>query len=93
MIAAEAAAAEHLPCRPEWRCLSCGDEWPCVEARISLVVRSLTCRTAVFVYLASCLADAAADFAEQRIVPDLYGRFLGWAGSGSNERITHDDAG
>ncbi|GLY96788.1 hypothetical protein [Actinoplanes sp. NBRC 103695] len=93
MTAAEKAAVEHLPCRPEWRCQSCGDEWPCLEARIGLVVQSLTYRTAVLVYLALCLADAAADFAELGIVSDLYDRFLGWVGTGSNERISHDDAG
>lgn len=88
MTATEMAVVEHLPCRPEWRCHTCGDEWPCLEARIGLVMQSLTCRTAVFVYLALCLADAAADFAKLGIGPDLYGRFLGWAGTGSYERIT-----
>lgn len=86
MTAAEMAVVEHQPRRPGWRCRTCGDEWPCLEARICFVVQSLTCRTAVFVYLALCLAEAAADFAESWIVPDLYGRFLGWAGT--NERTS-----
>jgi hypothetical protein len=55
----------------------------------SALSRSPSPAALLYPYTCACAwADAAADFARLGMVPDLYGRFLGWVGTGSYERIT-----
>lgn len=76
---------EHHPQRPSWNCGTCGNEWPCACARANLIAESAVGRTSVLVYLAMCLADAIADLSADRLPPDLYDRFVGWAAAGSDQ--------
>lgn len=69
--------AEHLPCRPSWRCSVCCGEWPCGSQRDDLTKEYTSDRLSLAHYLAICLDEAVQDL--PRTPPaDLYRRFLGW---------------
>ncbi|MFG3601964.1 flavin reductase [Micromonospora chersina] len=71
----------HLPMRPLWRCRSCGAEWPCQPARLSLLVEYRGNRTGLLLYLGGLMTEAGEHLAQLNPghVPDLHHRFLGWA--------------
>ena len=70
---------EHVPERPSWQCRTCGSEWPCTNARASLVAECITSRIPMLVYLGMCQADATVDLSPGGLPPDLYDRFIEWA--------------
>ncbi|MEU1683711.1 flavin reductase [Micromonospora sp. NPDC005707] len=67
--------------RPLWRCRSCGAQWPCQPARLSLLVEYRGDRTALLVYLGTLMAEATEQLTRLNPdrVPDLHHRFLAWA--------------
>ncbi|MFI2651874.1 flavin reductase [Micromonospora fulviviridis] len=71
----------HVPMRPLWRCRSCGAEWPCQPARLSLLVEYRGNRTGLLLYLGGLMTEAGEQLAQLNPdhVPDLHHRFLGWA--------------
>lgn len=75
------AGSPHLPLRPHWRCPACDGYWPCASAQTALLAEFRGSRLSLIVYLAGRLHDAIDDFSANPAgqVPDLYGRFLGWA--------------
>lgn len=73
-------AIEHIAARPSWDCAACGQTWPCANAKVDLLQEFRDHTTALAVYLAGCMHDAACDLtAHGEPTPaDLYSRFLGW---------------
>lgn len=67
--------AEHLPCRPSWDCLACGQSWPCAPAREHLA--STHTRTWLAIYAAAQMQDATVDL-PTATPAQLYERFLSW---------------
>lgn len=71
-------AIEHLPRRPDWTCIDCGQPWPCTDKREQLVAEhGRRDRLALALYLAELYVEAGAQLPD---VPAgiLYGRFIGW---------------
>jgi hypothetical protein len=66
--------AEHLPQRPVWTCRECGKDWPCADARASMLVEYAEFPATLLIYLDSQHGAAMADLG----APDL-ARFLWWA--------------
>ncbi|MFJ6196637.1 hypothetical protein [Micromonospora sp. NPDC092111] len=74
----------HVPHRPLWLCLACGDPWPCGTARLILAAEYRNSPVALSIYLAGMLYNAVDDL--YRLNPHdapkpgaLHERFLGWA--------------
>lgn len=74
----------HLPVRPTWRCVVCGDNWPCEPARIALLNQASGDSVGLLVYLAAQLMDAIEDLGDAA----TFERFLVWARS-INEANSH----
>ena len=74
------ARTEHVYARPSWDCAVCGQAWPCAIAKVELLEQYGRSRTALSIYLASCLHDAIDDAAAHggRCPADLYDLMLGW---------------
>ncbi|MFG2050460.1 hypothetical protein ACGFIW_23870 [Micromonospora sp. NPDC048935] len=68
---------EHLPSPPSWTCTGCGREWPCATKQSQLLAEFGGARTALAVYLGSCLVAAAQDLPTVPL-PRVRLRFLGW---------------
>jgi hypothetical protein len=76
LLAMGATAADHRVRRPEWRCRTDGEEWPCEGAR-KLLADAYPDREALVRHMAHLMAQAAEDLG----IPapaTLYRRFLGW---------------
>lgn len=75
------ARTGHSPVRPSWACLACARPWPCPDAKVDLDEQYARFRSGLLLYLASSLADAAADLALPggTPAPELYERFMSWA--------------
>ena len=73
---------DHLGERPAWDCKVCGRPWPCAAAKVELAEQYRRFPTGLAVYLGSCLVEAIDDCSAGSggLPPDLYERFLGWAG-------------
>ncbi|HEV7897007.1 MAG TPA: flavin reductase [Planosporangium sp.] len=67
----------HLPRRPDWHCLVCGEEWPCVGARADLLVEYAAARASLGMYLAAQMTDALIDLGRP-LDAQMYDRFLTW---------------
>lgn len=70
-----AVTRRHLPERPGWDCLSCGDPWPCHPARDHLT--SQLDRISLAMYAWDCLEEAVGDLPPTPPV-DLFDRFIRW---------------
>lgn len=71
----------HCAVRPVWDCITCGQPWPCAPAKVLLAEEYVDDRSALLVYLASCMLDALDD-SFRHCGPEparLYDRMLGWA--------------
>ncbi|MET7671892.1 hypothetical protein [Micromonospora luteifusca] len=68
---------EHLPNAPSWTCTGCGSEWPCATKQSQLLAEFGGARTALAVYLGSCLVAAAQDLPTLPLTR-VRNRFLGW---------------
>lgn len=73
----------HLPLRPLWLCRTCGQPWPCGQAKLDLLASYQDSRSNLLIYLAGRLHEAIDDL--HRLNPsttgdvrDLFDRFLGW---------------
>ncbi|WBB81551.1 flavin reductase [Micromonospora sp. WMMD882] len=69
-------AREHTPCRPSWRCATCGAAWPCSPAKLGLLGRFRGDRVGLLVLLGELLVDAAGELPAD---VDLCARFITWA--------------
>ncbi|HKT02027.1 MAG TPA: hypothetical protein VJT31_21070 [Rugosimonospora sp.] len=69
---------EHQVRRPEWRCGTDGEEWPCDGARRLLGAAHRETPDALTRYLAHLMAQAASDLGV-RSPTTLYRRFVGWS--------------
>jgi hypothetical protein len=70
---------DHLPKRPTWDCDTCGQTWPCANAKADLLAEYLGNHSALLVYLGLRHWEAFDDFAAtSAIPPDLEERFFGW---------------
>ena len=72
---------EHMPGRPGWDCLTCGEPWPCAPAKVHLSEEYRGAHSSLMVYLHLQLkevVDAAAKAHDWGKVDDLYDRFVGW---------------
>jgi hypothetical protein len=67
----------HLPQRPDWRCLACQEEWPCLGARADLLTEYADARPSLGMYLAAHMMDAVLDLGRP-LDAELYDRFLAW---------------
>jgi hypothetical protein len=73
-----ARQAAHLPVRPTWACIGCGDPWPCAAARAHLLAEHADDQLMLSVHLARHLVDAISDLPPGK-PGERYARFLGWA--------------
>ncbi|MFU8850134.1 flavin reductase [Micromonospora sp. SL1-18] len=69
----------HVAARPSWRCRVCGAAWPCSPARLALLGEYRENRTALLIYLATLMHEAAIDLTGQCPPERLTDRFLTWA--------------
>ncbi|MEV4631368.1 hypothetical protein AB0J90_34370 [Micromonospora sp. NPDC049523] len=76
----------HVPGRPHWRCIRCGNEWPCPTAKTELLTGYRGMKLSLSMLLASqwvdCLNDLCALNPSKGETPstrDLYERFFNWA--------------
>ncbi|AVT33151.1 flavin reductase [Plantactinospora sp. BC1] len=77
MIGREERWRRHVPVHPSYRCRYCGADWPCQDARLTLLTGFRGDRVGLMVYLGSHLARALQDLPE--VHPALLaGRFLHW---------------
>ncbi|WP_073832920.1 hypothetical protein [Micromonospora sp. CB01531] len=78
----------HTPIRPIWLCRTCGNPWPCGDAKLALLAEYERDRVSLFVYLAGQLGDAMDDLAKLRAdmlgSGELFGRFLSWPSRGNH---------
>lgn len=71
---------EHLPKRPAWDCSTCGETWPCANAKENLLLEYLGNKSSLLLYLTLIWQDAFDDLAASvTIPPELFERFTGWA--------------
>lgn len=66
---------EHVPVRPTWGCVACGDPWPCLHARAAMVSEMRT--TEMVIYCWGYLDEAAADLPEMTAL-EGFDRFINW---------------
>jgi hypothetical protein len=73
---------EHLPVRPTWDCVACGEAWPCANAKADLAAQYARFPSGLAIYMASEMYDAAEDLAAagEPTPAGLYERFLAWVG-------------
>jgi hypothetical protein len=66
---------DHIPDRPSWRCRSCGDPWPCDQARDQLAARMDKVALATHMW-----AQLDHAFDDQPIGPpaEMFDRFIHW---------------
>jgi hypothetical protein len=72
--------AEHLYDRPSWDCRTCGDPWPCANAKASLAAEFQGFPSVLAIYLTAQMHDALIDLTVNGAAApsDLYERFLAW---------------
>lgn len=68
----------HVPRRPTWECVACGQPWPCPPARAQLTAELAAERVSTVSYLTAQMWVAYADL--RAPVAELVARFLGWVG-------------
>jgi hypothetical protein len=71
---------EHLHSRPSWKCLTCGDPWPCASAKAALAAEFQGLPSVLAIYMAAHMHDALMDLTAGGTAapPDLYERFIAW---------------
>jgi hypothetical protein len=71
---------EHLHGRPTWECRTCGDPWPCANAKAALAAEFRGFPSVLAIYMTAQLHDALRDLTANgaEAPPDLYDRFLAW---------------
>ncbi|WP_436522478.1 hypothetical protein [Actinoplanes sp. HUAS TT8] len=85
--------AGHLAVRPQWTGRACGDSWPCLTARTSLLYEYRAFPSLLRVHLSTRMYEAFEDLATRGETPlDLYQRFLAWTRGGPVDRKGIDDA-
>ncbi|GII23801.1 flavin reductase [Planosporangium mesophilum] len=72
--------ALHTPLRPQWICVGCGCDWPCLTRPGQLAAEYDRARVCLSLVMSSYFVQASEDL---YAVPagELYVRFLGWMGS------------
>jgi hypothetical protein len=66
----------HQPQRPSWRCVACGDEWPCPSRRAELAAEG-TGQVELALLMARYFQEAVEDHPIV-LASALYTRFFGW---------------
>ncbi|MGC9667471.1 hypothetical protein ACNTMW_13050 [Planosporangium sp. 12N6] len=71
------AADIHLPVRPTWTCVCCGNGWPCETGRRQLLIEYDGATAMLGLVMSTHFVRAAEDLP---VVPagQLYHRFVGW---------------
>ena len=69
--------ALHGPARPEWVCIACRDDWPCVTRKRQLRELFQDNDAGLVGYLAQYLVDATGDL-EQLSTIEVTDRLVGW---------------
>lgn len=75
----------HDPERPDWTCARCRRAWPCPGARVFLRSAYANDEVTLGMYLSTQLFTAAADLGQAELSPELFNRFLSWAGRSGKE--------
>lgn len=72
---------DHLNDRPGWKCLACGELWPCATAQERLIEEFWAFPSILTIYLTAQMYDALGDLvADGQMAPaDLFERFVAWA--------------
>jgi hypothetical protein len=73
----------HTPLRPTWACRSCGNPWPCAEARLHLKAEFDGRYSTLSIYLAGLMYEAMHDLYHLNPFDgpgpqDMFDRFVGW---------------
>lgn len=53
--------SDHLPLRPSWECMVCGDEWPCPPRRQQLLAEYKNAPLSLRLHMMKLRDDAAVD--------------------------------
>ena len=71
---------EHLPFRPSWDCVACGNPWPCAIAKETMLTEFREYPSVLAIYMSGRFTDAFEDLTASgaQAPPDLYDRFLCW---------------
>ncbi len=66
--------------RPTWDCESCGQPWPCANAKEQLLQEFHGYPSVLAVYMSAQMCEAVLDLTAHGAEPpaDLYERFLSW---------------
>ena len=72
--------AEHLPKRPAWNCVDCGEPYPCARKREALAREYVGARSSLIFYLGAQFADALQELSRDAdpVPAALYSRFFAW---------------
>jgi hypothetical protein len=68
----------HVPLRPTWTCVGCGQLWPCPTRRRELLAEFSGSSVGLGLYLSACLVEASAQLPDV-LAGELYSRFVGWS--------------
>ena len=76
----EEPPSEHLPVRPSWDCVACGNPWPCAIAKETMLSEFRQYPSVLAIYMSGRFTDAFEDLTASgaQAPPDLYDRFLCW---------------
>ncbi len=79
-MTAQRPRAEHIRVRPSWDCATCGQPWPCANAKEDLLREFGRYPSVLTIFMATQMYDAFDDLASHGAPPpaDLYERFLDW---------------
>jgi hypothetical protein len=69
---------EHMPQRPGWDCLACGQPWPCAPAKVQLGEEYQGQGSGLMLYLHLQLNEAIKEH-DWDGAENLYDRIVGWA--------------
>lgn len=67
----------HAPARPGWRCVACGEAWPCPTRKRQLRDLFQDNSAGLVGYMSRYLTDAAVDLGRLSIIA-VTERFVGW---------------
>ena len=69
--------ALHGPSRPDWNCVACGAEWPCITRKRQVRELFAGDRGRMVTYMSAYLLDAHADLGHLSTIA-ISDRIVGW---------------